>query len=180
MIRKYDLLTLLTPCIFSFVNLYMYIVYHGLCFTISWQKSHFLFVWTVHQKTIYLALIRQSLLRFQPEGLWSVCWTTQTIVGTLTFTVLVIFTSVQPYFLYKAPAHIHSLKRHPLILWCWSSKCVCGSVPRHIIFCLFTPLSIQVNRSAVTARTDSVHIYSWTYFYSLLSTTFVLSREVTF
>ena len=80
-------LTLLTPCIFSFVNLYMYIVYHGLCFTISWQKSHFLFVWTVHQKTIYLALIRQSLLRFQPEGLWSVCWTTQTIVGTQMFTV---------------------------------------------------------------------------------------------
>ena len=132
------------------------------------------------KKTIYLALIRQSLLRYQPEGLCIVCWTTQTIVGTLTFTVLVIFTSVQPYFLYKAPAHIHSLKRHPLILWCWSSKCVCGFVPRHIILCLFTPLSIQVNRSAVTARTDSVHTYSWTYFYSLLSTTFVLSREVTF
>ena len=109
-------LTLLTPCIFSFVNLYMYIVYYGLCFTISWQKSHFLFVWTVHQKTIYLALIKQSLLRFQPEGLCIVCWTTQTIVGTLTFTVLVIFTSVQLYFLYKAPAHIHPHKGHPLIL----------------------------------------------------------------
>ena len=75
--------------------------------------------------------------------------------------------------------HIHSLKRYPSIFWCWSFRCVYGFILRHFILCSLTQLSIQVTRSAATARIDFTCTYPWTYFYSLLSTTFVLSREVT-
>ena len=54
------LLTLLTPCIFSFVNLYIYIVYYGLFHPYHDKKSTFSFVWTVHQKN-YLPASDQAV-----------------------------------------------------------------------------------------------------------------------
>ena len=109
-------LTLLTPCIFSFVNLYMYIVYHGLCFTISWQKSHIFF--------LYGPSIKKP-----STWLWSVspCWDTNQkgceVCAEPHKPLLVHKCSQLVYlylcatiFLYKAPAHIHPHKGHPLIL----------------------------------------------------------------
>ena len=71
------LLTLLTPYIFSFVNLYIHISFIMVFFTISWQKIHFRFCMDrPSKKTTCPPQIKQSLLESQLKGLWVVCWIT--------------------------------------------------------------------------------------------------------
>ena len=71
MIRKYDLLTLLIPSIFSFVNIYICISFIMVSVSPFHDKKD---IFALHgpsiEKTIYLALTNQSLLVLQPNGLW--------------------------------------------------------------------------------------------------------------
>ena len=128
MIQKYDLLTLLTPCIFSFVNLYMYIVYHGLCSTISWQKKvTFSFCMDRPSKNHLPGSDQAVLVEISTKTVVSPCWDSNQkgcevcaephkplLVHKCSQLVYLYLCAI--IFLYKAPAHIHLHKGHPLIL----------------------------------------------------------------
>ena len=107
------------------------------------KKFTFSFVWTVHQKTTYLPLIKQSLLESRLKGLWVVCWITNHwwYTSVHSFDYLSLCATI---LLYKAPAHTDPHNGHQLILQCWSPKCVCGYVQRYIIFLIIYSIEYSI------------------------------------
>ena len=180
MLQKYDLLTLLWPSIFSFVNIYTCISFIMVFVSPFYDKKDiFRFTWTVHRKNHLPESNSSVLAETSTIQVVSLCVVfNQHDFGTLTIAVKPSLTLCSHNFYARLPSHTFAQKT-PINLWYWSFRCVYGFILRHFILCSLTQLSTQVTRSAATARIDFMCTYSWTYFYSLLSTTFVLSREVT-
>ena len=92
MLRKYDLLTLLIPSIFSFVNIYICISFimvsvspfndkktFSLCMDRPSKKPS-TWLWLISPCWTFNHTGCEYLFRFQPFWLCIVCWTTQTIL----------------------------------------------------------------------------------------------------